>query len=93
VNDTPVGILVYFAVSAMVSLLVHSRIRRFFTACLACFILGPVAFTTVCAFRGEDVPVPPIGVVLFFATLSLLMAIVIGLPFWFVRRKNRRVST
>lgn len=39
-NDIPEGVIAYFAISALVSLFMHWRLRRFFTACSACFFSG-----------------------------------------------------
>ena len=89
-NDIPEGVRAYFAISAVVALCVHSQLHQFFTACLACFFLGPAAFMIVCIVRGENFSsAPPVAVALFFATISLLIALVIGLPFRFVRFRNR----
>ena len=86
-TDLPTGVLAYFAISAIVALAMHACVRRFSIACLACFFLGPAAFVAVCLARGESIPPPPLAATLFFATLSLLMAGVIGMPFWLVRRR------
>lgn len=88
-NDIPDGVLAYFAISALVSLFVHWRLRRFFTSCLACFFLGPIAFVIACVLRGEAISFPPAVVALFFATISLLIAAATGLPFWILRHKAR----
>jgi hypothetical protein len=91
-NDIPDGVLAYFAISALVSLFMHWRLRRFFTSCLACFFLGPMAFGIACILRGEAMGLPPIAIALFFATLSFLIAAAIGLPFWLLRRKSQQSS-
>jgi uncharacterized membrane protein YhhN len=88
-NDVPEGVLAYVAISALVSLFIHWRMRRFFASCVVCFFLGPVAFVLACLARGESTPLPPVLVALLFATLSLLIAVPIGIPFYLVRRNTR----
>lgn len=89
-NEVPEGVLAYFAISALISLFLHWRMRRFFASCFVCFFLGPAAFVLACVARGEATPFPPIAVALFFAMLSLLIAVMIGIPFFLVRRKTRQ---
>lgn len=89
-NDVPEGVLAYVAISVLASLFLHWRMRRFFASCFVCFFLGPAAFVLACLARGEATPLPPVPVALFFATLSLLIAVPIGIPFFLVRRNTRR---
>ena len=91
-NDIPKGVLAYFAISALVSLFMHWRLRQFFAACLACFFFGPTAFGVACVLRGEAISFPPVAIALFFATLSFLIAATIGLPIWLLRRKSPQSS-
>lgn len=89
-TEIPDGVLAYFAISALASLFMHWRLRRFFMSCLACFFLGPASFSIACLLLGEAISFPGTAVALFFATISFLIALVTGLPFLLLRRKSRR---
>jgi hypothetical protein len=80
VNSLPSGAIVLLAVAATVSAFIHWRLPKYLVACGASAIVSPVVFVLVCALQAG---LPPVALphVAFFAAVSLLVSVVVGLAF------------
>lgn len=82
----PEGVVVYFAVSAIVAALVHWHSKRYFIACGISSVLAPLAFALVCALFADFPTAVELKIVLLFGAISLLIASIVGLAFVIPRR-------
>ena len=86
----PEGVVVYLLVALVVAGASHTFVLRPVLACLASALISPLAFAALCAATGQKVTVPPLAVFLLFATVSLSVAVAVGVPFLAARYVRAR---
>ena len=88
-TSLPEGVQIYLLTSIVVALLIHWRFRRYVIGSGITAILGFTAFALICVLDGEAISLTEPSVVLFFTAISLVVGVVIGLPFVLWRRISR----
>jgi hypothetical protein len=91
----PTGVLIFFAVATFVVAVLHWWLRRYFVASVIAAAASPLIFALVCLIHGDEMGMPPPKVLGFFAVLSFIIAVVVGVVFlaqrrWFAMAPNNR---
>ena len=83
-------------VASVLSLVVHSRSRRFLIACLTAAVVSPFAYAVVESVRHPDRIVPIMAwfpmILGFGITYGFPVAVIVGLPFMLIRKARIRAE-
>lgn len=89
-SSVPTGVLVYFLVSTVVAVLSHALLRRYFIGCGVAATSSPFAFAFACLALADSPNTVDVKILVFFWAISLLIALVVGVPFFIYRSYARR---